>query len=72
LGTTSQTLGAATYLILGVIALPIASYAVNPEGTAALVDRFAAWMKANKIAVIGAVIAVVGVVLIVRGLSRLS
>jgi hypothetical protein len=29
-------------------------------------------MKANKIAVIGAVIAVVGVVLIVRGLSRLS
>jgi hypothetical protein len=51
------------------IELPIVSYAVDPNGTAARVDRFSSWMRANQIRVIGLVI---GLVLIARGISRLG
>ena len=54
------------------IELPIASYTVDSEGTAARVERFGARMKANKHHMIAAVVAVVGVVLVVRGISRLG
>jgi hypothetical protein len=54
------------------IEIPIAGYTIAPDGTAARVDRFSAWMKANKIAVIATVVAVIGVVLVSRGVSRLG
>lgn len=54
------------------IELPIVSYAVDPNGTAARVDRFSRWMRANQIRVIGLVIAIIGLVLIARGISRLG
>jgi len=57
---------------LMLIELPILSYAVDPSGTAARVDRFSAWMKANQIKVIAAVIAVIGLLLIARGVSRIG
>jgi hypothetical protein len=53
------------------IEVPIVSYAVNPDGTAARVDRFAAWMKANKMDVIAGVVAVISILLIGRGVTRL-
>ncbi len=53
------------------IEVPIISYVVNPEGTAARVDRFAAWMKVNKLGVIAGVVAVISLILIVRGLATL-
>ncbi len=57
---------------LMLIELPILSYAVDPGGTAARVDRFSSWMKANQMRVIAAVIGVIGLLLIVRGISRLG
>ena len=54
------------------IELPIVSYLVDPDGTAAHVDRFSTWMRANKIAIISAVVAVFGLVLVGRGISRLG
>jgi len=75
---TNYTTPAVAVLIVVFVALkfllieiPIASYAINPEGTAARVERLSAWLKANKLAVIAAVIAVIGLVLIARGISRL-
>ena len=53
------------------IELPILSYALDPSGTAQRVEGFSAWMKASKIGVIAAVIGIVGLLLIERGLSRL-
>ena len=53
------------------IEVPIVSYAVSPDRTAARVDRFSAWMKTNKMDVIAGVVAVISVVLIVRGVTRL-
>jgi hypothetical protein len=54
------------------IEIPILSYTLEPERTATRVDRFSAWMRANKIEVIAAVVAIVGLVLIGRGVSRLG
>jgi hypothetical protein len=53
------------------IEVPIVSYALDPSGTAARVDRFATWMKANQIRVIALVIGVIGLLLIGRGIARL-
>jgi hypothetical protein len=53
------------------IEVPIVSYLVNPDGTAVRVDQFAAWMKANTMSVVAGVVAVISVVLIVRGVGRL-
>jgi hypothetical protein len=54
------------------IEIPLMSYTLEPERTAARVDRFSAWMKAHRIEVIAAVVAIVGLVLIGRGVSRLG
>lgn len=54
------------------IELPLVSYLIDPDGTAARVERFSTWMRANKIAVVAAVVAVLGVVLLVRGVARLG
>ena len=53
------------------IEVPIVSYALDPSGTAARVDRFATWMKANQIRVIALVIGIIGLVLVGRGITRL-
>lgn len=54
------------------IELPIVSYLVDPDGTAVRVERFSTWMRTNKIAVVSAVVAVFGLVLVGRGISRLG
>ena len=59
-------------LKLLLIELPILSYAVAPQRTAAWVDRFASWMQAHKIDVIAAVVGVISLVLIGRGISGLG
>jgi hypothetical protein len=53
------------------IELPIAGFAVDPDGTAARVGAFSDWMKANKVAGIAAIVGVFGLVLIGRGVSGL-
>jgi hypothetical protein len=53
------------------IEAPIVSYAIDADGTAAKVDRFSHWMHANKLAVVAAVVGLVGVGLITGGLSGL-
>ncbi len=54
------------------IELPIASYVADPDGTAVRVERFSVWMQANKISVLAAVVWVIGLVLIGRGLAALG
>jgi hypothetical protein len=54
------------------IEAPIAGYAIDADGTSARVSRFSAWLKANKLVGIAAIVGVVGVVLIVKGISRLA
>ena len=54
------------------IEIPIISFAIDPDGTAARVDRFSGWMKAHQIRLIAVVVAVIGVALIIRGISRLG
>ena len=57
-----------TYLVVEV---PIISYALRPEATASGVERFATWLGTNKIQAAAGAAAIVGVVLIVKGLSAL-
>jgi hypothetical protein len=54
------------------IELPILSYIVEPDVTAARVARFAAWLKRRKIELLAGIVGVVAVVLIVRGISGLT
>jgi hypothetical protein len=54
------------------IEAPIVSYAIDPDGTAARVGRYSTWMHANKITVVAAVVAVVGLGLIGQGIAALS
>ena len=53
------------------IEVPIASYALRPQGTAAAVERFAGWMQANKLEIVAAVAGVISLVLIGRGVAGL-
>ena len=53
------------------IELPIASYTIDPAGTAAWVGRFSGWMHTNKRVTVAAIVALFGAVLIVRGVSGL-
>jgi hypothetical protein len=57
-----------TYLV---VEIPIISYAIAPEGTAARVEAFSTWLGAHKIQAVAAVVAVIGVVLIIKGLTSL-
>jgi hypothetical protein len=54
------------------IEIPIVTYAFDPDGTSGRVDRFSAWMKLHQIKVVAAVVGIVGLVLIGRGISQLS
>ena len=53
------------------IEIPIASYAVDPGGTSAKVTRFSTRMHANKVTVVSAIVAVIGIGLIGKGISAL-
>jgi hypothetical protein len=53
------------------IELPIASYALDPDGTESRVSRFSSWMRTNKLIIAAAVIAVIGVGFIVSGILSL-
>jgi hypothetical protein len=53
------------------IEVPIVSYAISPASTSARVSRLSNWMAANKLEVIAAVVVLIGVVLIVRGIAGL-
>ena len=53
------------------IEVPIVGYTVSPARAAAQVGRFSTWMHANKLEVIGAVVGLIGVVLIVRGIASI-
>lgn len=66
------TVVAFTVIKFLLIELPILSYAIHPEATAARVARFAAWLKARKIDLIAGAVAAIAVVLISRGISGLS
>jgi hypothetical protein len=54
------------------IEVPIISYMLDPDRTAARVDWLSAWLREHQIKAIAAVVAIIGVVLIERGISRLS
>jgi hypothetical protein len=54
------------------IEVPIISYMLDPDGTAARVDRVSAWLRENKITAIAVVVGIIGLVLIERGIARLS
>ncbi len=54
------------------IEIPILSFAIDPGGTAARVDRFSAWMRENQVKIIAAVVGVIGLLLIGRGIARLG
>ena len=54
------------------IEVPIAAYMIDPDGTAASVDRFSRWMHDNKILVVAAFVGLVGLLLIGRGISNLG
>lgn len=53
------------------IEVPIVGYAISPTRTSIRVGRFSAWMQANKLGVIAAVVGLIGLVLIVRGIVGL-
>ena len=54
------------------IEVPIVGYALDPDGTAARVDRFSNWMHANRVVGIAAVVGLFGILLIGRGIARLG
>ena len=54
------------------IELPVAGYAIDPDGTAARVGRFSRWMRTNELAGIAAIVGLFGIILIARGLSGLG
>jgi Sap, sulfolipid-1-addressing protein len=66
------TLIAFNLIKFALIEVPIVSYVVDRDSTAAWVQRFSSWMKENKVRVIAAVVAVIGLVLIGRGIARLG
>lgn len=57
-----------TYIVVEV---PIISYAVRPEATTSGVERFSTWLGTNKIQAVAALAAIVGIVLIIKGLTSL-
>jgi hypothetical protein len=55
-----------TYIV---VEIPVVSYALRPETTAARVTAFSAWLDANKIQAAAALAAVIGVILVIKGLA---
>jgi len=57
-----------TYIVVEV---PIALYAARPDATATRVEAFSTWLGENKIQAAAIAAAVVGVILIIKGLTAL-
>jgi hypothetical protein len=55
-----------TYLV---VEIPVLSYTVWPDATSARVAAFSAWLSANKIQIVAGLAAVVGLVLIAKGVT---
>lgn len=70
-GTIVVIVAVASFTVIKflLIEVPILSYAIHPDSTAAWVARFAAWMKARKFELIGGVVGVIAIVLISQGIS---
>jgi hypothetical protein len=60
-----------TLLKFALIEVPIVSYTVSPTRTSAHVSRLSSWMRANTFEVTAAVVGVIGLVLIGRGIAGL-
>ena len=60
--------GLITYLVVEV---PIISYAIAPEETATRVEAFSTWLGMHKIQAVAAVVAAIGAILIIKGLTSL-
>jgi hypothetical protein len=54
------------------IEVPIAGYAIDPDGTAARISRFSGWMHANKLVGVAVIVGLFGIILISRGISGLG
>ena len=54
------------------IEVPIVSYVIDPAGSAVRVERFSSWMKENRVTIIAAVVGIIGLALIGRGIARLG
>jgi hypothetical protein len=54
------------------IEIPIAAYVIDPKSTAARVNGFSRWMERNKLAGVAAIVGLVGIILIGRGISGLG
>jgi hypothetical protein len=54
-----------------VVELPIISYTIRPDATATRVEAFSTWLGTHQIQAAAAAAAVVGVLLIVKGLTAL-
>lgn len=57
-----------TYIVAEI---PIVSYLIAPESTSARVESFSAWLGVHKIGAVAALAAIVGIAMIIRGLSGL-
>jgi hypothetical protein len=68
---TGATIVGFTVIKFALIEIPIASYALDPAGTATRVGRFSGWMRANKLAIVAVVIGGIGIGLLATGFSRL-
>jgi hypothetical protein len=54
------------------IEVPIAGYTIDRGRTAATVSRFSHWMQTNKLAGVAAIVGLIGIALIARGISALG
>ena len=54
-----------------VVEVPVISYALAPDATTTRVEAFSTWLGTHKIQAVAAVAAVIGVVLIIKGLTSL-
>lgn len=52
-----------------VVEVPVVSYLVAPDITAGRVDAFSQWLKTNKIQVVAVLAGIVGIALIIKGLT---
>ena len=57
-----------TYLV---VEIPVISYALSPDATTTRVQAFSVWLGTHKIQAVAAVAAIIGVVLIIKGLTSL-